>query len=55
MKHSRLLFAYFLVLSALAAPVRGDDWLPVTAEELSMKESPLSPGAHAVMLFRKAD
>jgi len=54
-RSKHVFLALFLFLSALALPARGDDWLPITSQELSMKESALSPGAHAVMLFRQVE
>ncbi len=42
-----------LLMSLTAAAA--DDWLPVTPQELAMKESPLSPGAHAVLLYREVE
>lgn len=29
-----------------------DDWLPITPEELAVKDAPSNPGAHAILLFR---
>lgn len=55
MRPNRVLFAFFLMLAVLIAPARGQDWLPITSQELAMKESPLSPGAHAVMLYRQVE
>lgn len=33
----------------------GDDWLPITAEELAMKSEPKAPGAPAIYLYRQYD
>jgi len=32
----------------------GDDWLPVPPADLALKDNPASPGAHAMMLYRRA-
>ena len=51
----------FLVLAAgccmLSAPRTGsgDDWLPVSQEELKMTSEPLAPGAPAIYLYRQVD
>jgi len=47
-----------LLLAAIGkrpARVSGDDWLPITPEELKMTGEPLAPGAPAVYLFRQVD
>ena len=31
----------------------GDDWLPISPEELQMKSYPASPNAHAILLYRE--
>lgn len=46
----------FLAMGSLALRARaGDDWLPVTPEELQMKDNPASPGAHAIYLYRESE
>ncbi len=30
-----------------------DDWLPILPEDLALKDNPLSPGAHAMILYRE--
>jgi hypothetical protein len=30
-----------------------DDWLPITPEDLALKDNPASPGAHAMILYRE--
>jgi hypothetical protein len=35
--------------------VAGDDWLPVTPEELKMIGEPKAPGAPAIYLYRQVD
>jgi hypothetical protein len=36
-------------------PVSGDDWLPISPEELKMTSVPEAPGAPAVILYRQVD
>ena len=36
-------------------PVSGDDWLPITPEELKMTSEPNAPGAPAIFLYRQVD
>ncbi len=49
----------FIVLGAVASAPRpslaGDDWLPVPAADLALKDNPASPGAHAMILYRASD
>ncbi len=33
----------------------GDDWLPISREELAMTSHPASPGAHAIFLYREEE
>jgi hypothetical protein len=33
----------------------GDDWLPITPEDLALKDNPKSPGANAMILYRSSD
>lgn len=49
-----LLFACIALLAiAIALPAQDkDDWLPISPEELALKDDPLNPGAHAIMLYR---
>ena len=47
-----LAFGVTLLLSPAA---RGDDWRPVTPDELKMTSDPLAPGAPAVYLYRQVD
>lgn len=56
----RRVFVLVLVLLAGAALQRmplvsGDDWLPITPEELKMTSVPEAPGAPAVFLYRQID
>ncbi len=49
------IFALILVGSAVPALARsGDDWQPITPEELAMKDYAPRPGALAVVLYREA-
>ncbi|MBI3663348.1 MAG: DUF3857 domain-containing protein [Acidobacteria bacterium] len=56
-RHSLIMsFALLLVSLIAAAPAaaqRKGDWLPITPEDLSVKEVPGAPGAHAVILYRE--
>ena len=46
----------FLALIALSAPAHaGEDWLPITPEELRMTSEPKAPGAPAIYLYRQVD
>lgn len=57
-RHSFILkLSLLLVILLTAAPVatqKKGDWLPITPEELSLKEVPGAPGAHAVVLYRES-
>lgn len=60
MRSSRLLLLVAMVWAALVvrfcAPVSaGDEWLPITPEELKMTSEPKAPGAPAVILYRQID
>jgi hypothetical protein len=48
-----LLGAWLFALGAAAPAWAGDDWKPITPEELALKDDPLRPGAHAVILYRE--
>jgi len=51
-----LLFLCLLALVTLAPVARaGDDWLPITPEELKMTSEPKAPGAPAIFLYRQVD
>lgn len=51
--------AFFLcsvVLLLVPAPVRaGDDWLPISPDDLKMTSAPQAPGAPAIYLYREVD
>jgi hypothetical protein len=55
----RLSFSPFLCLLIVAsiAPLAraGEDWLPVSPEELKMADEPKAPGAMAIYLYRQVD
>lgn len=59
MKPSRttpILFALTLLAAILALSGGSrakDDWLPIPPEDLALKDNPLSPGAHAMILYRE--
>ncbi len=44
-----------LVFCACASPVRADDWLPISPEELKMSSEPHAPGAPAILLYKQVD
>jgi len=52
-----LLVAVLLVGAMLrnAGQVSGDEWQPITPEELKMTSEPLAPGAPAIYLYRQVD
>lgn len=33
----------------------GDNWLPISPEDLALKDNPASPGANAMILYRESD
>jgi hypothetical protein len=47
------LFLYLVLLAAFATPARAqkEDWLPVTKQDLEIKEVPGEPGAGAIQLY----
>jgi hypothetical protein len=55
----RLLLFVAILLAAAALrfsnPVSGDEWHPITPEELKMTGEPLAPGAAAIYLYRQVD
>jgi hypothetical protein len=57
----RRLFVLVLLLVAVGAVHRtktasaGDEWMPISPEELKMTSEPKAPGAPAVILFRQVD
>jgi hypothetical protein len=50
-----LFFACLFLALLLPRPLPGgDDWQPISPEELAMKDNPASPGAHAMILYRES-
>src|SRR3990170_3398222 len=50
----RLLAAGLLLVGVASLPAAGkDDWLPITPEELALKDNPASPGSAAMILYRE--
>jgi len=47
--------ALFFLLIASVCCFAGDDWLPITPQDLAYKEVPGNPGAPAVMLYHRHD
>src|SRR5271168_3928739 len=51
-----ILLAATILVAALTlsggSPAK-DDWLPVPPEDLALKDNPVSPGAHAMILYRE--
>lgn len=43
-----------LWLSFAKAIPAGDDWLPIPPEDLALKDNPASPGANAMILYRRS-
>ncbi len=55
--YSAILFWILLVMILLAAPriaPAGDEWQPITPEDLALKDNPKSPGADAMILYRES-
>ena len=52
---SSLLFLWFIPLATglALADKRADEWPPISPEELALKDDPLNPGAHAMILYRE--
>ena len=59
MSYRRLFVLVLLLIAAAAArrvpQVSGDEWQPITREELKMTSEPLAPGAPAIYLYRQVD
>lgn len=48
------LVAAALLVAGAALPARsGENWPPILPEELALKDDPLNPGAHAMILYRE--
>lgn len=56
-RSARIYLIFGMMCWMLGAPRAGvgDDWLPVSQEELKMTSEPLAPGAPAIYLFRRVD
>ena len=52
-----ILLVVLLVMGAMrrTTMVNGDDWLPISPEELKMTSEPKAPGAPAIFLYREVD
>lgn len=48
------LIAVMLWLAFAKAVPAGDDWLPITPADLALKDNPASPGANAMILYRRS-
>jgi hypothetical protein len=46
--------AAMLLWFGTPAPAAKDDWLPISPEDLALKDNPKSPGAHAMILYRES-
>src|SRR3989304_6014022 len=50
----RLLAVCLLLVGIAGLPAAGkDDWLPITPEELALKDNPARPGSAAMILYRE--
>ena len=48
------ILASALILVAARSTKAGDEWLPVSPEDLALKDNPKSPGANAMILYRES-
>jgi hypothetical protein len=47
-------FLALLILSVFPTPLRADDnWLPISPDDLALKDNPTSPGADAMIFYRE--
>ncbi len=53
--HSRCAVVALMVGLALGAGLRGQEWEPITPEELALKDDPSNPGVSAVLLYRSVN
>jgi hypothetical protein len=44
---------FALVIGCSLPAAAGDDWQPITPEDLKLKDNPAQPGAHAMILYRE--
>ena len=50
-----LCVAVLALAASLGLPtIHGDDWLPISPEDLALKDNPKQPGAHAMILYRRS-
>jgi hypothetical protein len=54
----RFWYGFILVLLLCIPPAHstpaGDDWLPIPPADLALKDNPVQPGAHAMILYRRS-
>ncbi len=50
-----IVLVMLLAMLGLQASRAGDDWLPIPPADLTLKDNPASPGAHAMILYRESD
>jgi hypothetical protein len=59
MRYRRVFFLVFVILLAASLQrtrlVSGDEWQPISTEELKMTSEPKAPGAPAIILYRQVD
>jgi hypothetical protein len=55
LRPSLMILLAALVGLVLPRPLRADDWLPISPEDLRMTSDPQAPGAPAVYLYRQVD
>jgi hypothetical protein len=59
MRYRRVFFLVFVILLAASLQrtrlVSGDEWQPISPEELKMTSEPKAPGAPAIILYRQVD
>jgi hypothetical protein len=48
-------FAALLLMTLATCCARGEDWLPISPQELSMRSAPKAPNAPAIYLYRQVD
>jgi Domain of Unknown Function with PDB structure (DUF3857) len=51
----RLVALSFILAPFTTLTYAGDDWLPITPDELKMTQEPKAPGAPAIYLYRQVD
>ena len=48
-------FAVLLLMTFATCYARGEDWLPISPQDLSMRSTPKAPNAPAIYLYRQVD